>query len=272
MWFFIIIAFIVLLYLFLISPAIRKHPQKQNINNLYVAHRGLHNIEQGIPENSILSFKNAMKHGFAIEIDIHLTKDGQVVIFHDDNLKRVCKVDKIIEDTTLEELSEYTLCGTSEKIPTLEQLLKIANDKTMLVIEFKCNTKNYKSLCEKADEILKKYDVPYIVQSFNPLAIRWYKLNRAEVCRGQLSTNFLARNKKINILEAICGLLLLNFLSRPDFISYENKYFKSFARRICIKLGAISAGWTISSQNELDNCLNKYSIYIFENFIPNKKV
>ena len=270
MWIIITVLALFLLYIFLICPCLRSHPDKNLCKKLYVAHRGLHNIDEGIPENSIKAFENAIKHNVAIEIDIHLTKDSKVVIFHDDNLNRVCGIDGIIEDMTLEQLSKCKLLGTEEKIPTLEQLLEICTDKTVLVIEFKCSPTAYKELCIKANEILSKHNVKYIVQSFNPLAMRWYKLNRKDICRGQLSSNFL-RDKSKKPIEILCGFLLFNFFSRPDFISYNYQYKNNISRKICVFLGAISAAWTIKSQNVLTKNLSEYDIFIFEDFLPTKK-
>ena len=183
-----VIAIILLIYLFLICPALRKNPEKELCKELYVAHRGLHDIDAGIPENSLPAFRMAMENGYAVEIDIHVTKDEKVVIFHDDNLKRVCGEDRLIEDLTLEELSKYTLSGTEYKIPQLHELLDICDDKSVLVIELKCMPHNYKKLCENTNRILNRYNVKYVVQSFNPLAMCWYKKNNKKIIE-QKQTN-----------------------------------------------------------------------------------
>ncbi len=266
-WLFIVIT-VLLLILFLLCPTLRQHPDKKLCKNLYVAHRGLHDIENGIPENSLLAYKNALAHGYAIEIDIHITKDGKVAVFHDDDLKRMCGVDKKIEDLTEKELKKYFLLDTKEKIPMLEEVLDIVDGKVCLVIEFKCNQNNYKQLCIAANEILKNYKGKYIVQSFNPLAMGWYKNNRKDICRGQLSSHFI-KSKNKDLVKILIGYLLLNVISRPDFISYNHKFTNVLQRRICIMLGAISAGWTFRNQKELDKHKNEYQIYIFEGFIPN---
>ena len=269
MWIIFTVVILLIIWLFLISPALRKHPDKEIFTGLHIAHRGLH--DTNTPENSISAFKKAIECGFAIEIDIHVTKDDRIVIFHDDNLKRVCGEDKHIESMTLDELSRYRLLDTDEKIPTLEQLLDICSKDTVLVIEYKCTPSNYKRLCENADRVLSRYNVKYIVQSFNPLAMYWFKKNKKEICRGQLATDFIREEKK-GIIEILCGFLLFNFISRPDFISYDIKYPNVPQRKICIMLGALTAGWTVKSQKELDNCKKRYDAYIFEDFIPIKIV
>jgi hypothetical protein len=268
----IILAVIVILlgfWFFLISPALRKHPDSELCKNMYVAHRGFHNKEKGIPENSLAAFTAAMDNGYAIEIDIHTTKDGEVVIFHDDTTDRMCGVSGVIEQMTLEELKRLSLGDTNEKIPTLSELLEICRKDTVLVIEYKCTPKNYKILCEKADIILSKYNVKYIVQSFNPFAMGWFKKNKKDILRGQLATYFIKENKK-NFVRILCGFLLFNFVSRPDFVSYKVSFTNTLPRRICALLGCINAGWTIRDQDTLDKYKKHYSIYIFENFTPKK--
>ena len=85
-----VVAVILALFLFLVFPSLRKHPDLEVLDNLYIAHRGLHGLSENTPENSLEAYKKAVEFGYAIEIDIHLTKDGEVVVFHDDTLNRVC--------------------------------------------------------------------------------------------------------------------------------------------------------------------------------------
>ncbi len=258
-----------LLLLFLICPTLRNHPDRTLLNNMYIAHRGFHTSDSEVPENSLSSFKKAIENGYDIEIDIHVTKDGKVAVFHDDTLKRMCGKNIAIETLSSIELKKFRLLESNETIPMLEDVLTLVDGKVCLVIEYKCDAKNYERLCVAADKVLKNYIGKYIVQSFNPLAMMWFKNNRPEILRGQLSTNF-TKQKNNSLLRTLIGLLLLNFLSRPDFISYDIKYTNAVQRRICICLGAASVGWTFKSQESLDKYKNKYSAYIFEKFIPKR--
>ncbi len=90
------------------------------LRNSNIAHRGLHNSE--VPENSMAAFKAGMAQGYPIEIDVHLTTDGKVVIFHDHNTKRVCGVDGEIQKMTYAETQELRLLGTEERIPLLSTI------------------------------------------------------------------------------------------------------------------------------------------------------
>ena len=79
-----------------------------NLKNLVIAHRGIHN-NLNIPENSIKAFKRALDKNIPIEIDIHLTKDNKLVVFHDKNLFRMTGVNKLIRKCNYNELKELRL-------------------------------------------------------------------------------------------------------------------------------------------------------------------
>lgn len=256
---------IIALILFLIFPSLRKHPDLKHLKGLYIAHRGLHNIAAGIPENSIPAFKAAANRGFAIEIDIHLSSDGQVVVFHDDTAQRVCGVNKKICNMTLSEIKELLLFGTSCHIPTLKECLDEIDGKVPLLIEFKYDG-NSAALCKAANEVLKGYKGKYFVQSFYPQNLYYFRKHRKDICRGQLSCNFKgeALHKKLS------SMLLYNFISRPDFISFQHTDKNNFFFRLVVKLGALDVGWTFQSLEQLEKNGEAFSTYIFENFIPKK--
>lgn len=261
----IIILALLALFLFLVCPSLRRHEERKNVPGMIVAHRGLHSIFENTPENSMPAFDRAIELGIAIETDIHITSDNKVVIFHDNNLKRMCGVDAIVEDKTFKELTSLKLLDTEYTIPSFEDFLKRVDGKVPLLIELKTESpKTCKRLCEAADKLLCDYKGKYYIQSFYPPALYWYRRHRKNVFRGQLSSGNLGKGIAMKLLSC----LLLNFLSRPDFISYEIYHEKNFFRRICILLGAASFGWTFRSQEELDKYKNSFPARIFEQFIP----
>lgn len=256
------LAVLLLLILFLIFPASRRHPAREHLRGKYIAHRGLHGDD--IPENSLAAFRNAAEQGYIIENDIHLTADGEVVVFHDDTLKRMCGVDAKVEEKTLAELKELRLGGTDAQIPTLRECLDTVAGSVPLLIEFKVVDGNTAALCEAADKILAAYNGEYFVQSFYPQVLLWYRRNRKEVCRGQLAEPFQGEALHRRML----GLMLFNFLARPDFVAYEHTAALYPMRRLVIALGAHPVCWTIRSQSDLDAARGHFETYIFENFIP----
>lgn len=251
------------LLLFLIHPSRRNHSDLDILCGLYIAHRGLHNKENGIPENSLEAFRAAANYGFAIENDIHLTADGQVVVFHDGTTGRMCGVNKKISEMTLSEIKELRLIGTDYTIPTLKECLEVVDGKVPILIEFKRDGK-VKELCAAANEILKDYKGKYFIQSFYPQVLCWYKKHKKEVCRGQLSSSFNGDP----FYKRLAGLLLYNFISRPDFVSYQHTDGDYIPRKIVSRLGAFPVGWTFSSKEETEKGKKHFKTFIFENYIP----
>lgn len=151
----------------------KKEKVLNNINPLFlkgICHRGLHN--DIYTENGLNAFENALNHNMAIELDVHLTKDNQIVVIHDSELKRVTGKEGIVENLTLNELNEYKLLD-GEKIPTLQEVFSLIQEKIPIVIELKVYNKNYKSLAKKVKEELKtiKDKKNIILISFDPRAL-----------------------------------------------------------------------------------------------------
>ena len=261
-----VIAFIVLIliciFLFLIFPSLRRHPDRQVLSGLKIAHRGYHDNNKTVPENSLLSARLAMEKGYAIENDIHLTADGEVVVFHDDTLDRVCGVNGLIEEKTLAQLKELRLAGTKEQIPTLKEFLDTVDGAVPLLIEIKCSGPACYEICKKTSEILKSYKGKYLVQSFYPPALGWFKKHRPDVLRGQLSCEF----PKDAFYKKLLSALLYNFISRPDFVSYKIEDSKNIFRKLVTFFGAMPVGWVFRSDKQVQEYGKHYETYIFEYF------
>ena len=268
-WLLLIPAVLAGLWLFMLWPARRPHPQAETFRGLLVAHRGLHNGAAGVPENSLPAYEAAIARGFGIEIDLHLTADGRLVSFHDDTLDRVCGVSGRPEAMTLSELRQLRLGDTDCVIPTLEEVLALVDGRVPLLIEYKSVGGNDDALCAAADAILRDYKGIYRIQSFYPLALRWYRKNRPDIARGQLSSCFRKEPDR-NAAKVLLGFLIVNFLTRPDFISYDHHYPRAVGLRVCRALGAETAAWTITDPAALERCREQYDVCIFEGFIPEK--
>lgn len=262
-----IVAAIVILYLLMIMPRILHKPDMSAFYGRLYAHRGLHDNTSDAPENSLAAFGKAVEDGYGIELDIQLTKDGQVVVFHDDTLKRVCGIEGKVCDYTYEQLQEFRLCDSDERIPLFTDVLSLVNGKVPLIVEFKGNSTDM-SLCPVADAILQDYKGVYCMESFNPLIVAWYRKNRPAVVRGQLSESFFSEGKK-TVLNFVLQNLLLNFYAKPDFIAYKWSDYKTLARRICRKFyGTVAVTWTIQSGEAYEASKEHFDLFIFDSFIP----
>lgn len=277
----IILVSICLLYLWMIHPQNLKDEKWEGFRHYYYAHRGLHDSQSNIPENSMAAFLKAVENGYGIELDVQLTKDGIPVIFHDEKTGRLLRdekgavVNKVLTELTLEELERYHLLASEEKVPLFEDVLKLVDGKVPLIVELKVanSSTDTNGLCSKADLLLQKYHGLYYVESFHPACVNWYHKNRPEIIRGQLAERPNAQAKrKMCIAMTIMQYLLTNFITRPNFIAYNHHNRHNLSRMLCHCLFKNPAvAWTIRSKEELEDNCKYFDYFVFEHFIPNSK-
>ena len=278
------------LYLLMIRPRVKGRPDRKPFLKVLYAHRGLHDNKSDAPENTMAAFKKAVDAGFGIECDVQLTKDGIPVIFHDFTLARCARYpegeipkDAVVNadgtlgvkgkviDYTYEELLRFHILESDERIPRFKDFLKLVDGKVPIIVELKIEFKDL-SVCPKVDLLLKGYKGLYCVESFNPLGVYWYRINRPNVLRGQLSDEFHKDSPEEfkGILYFVLTKLLFNFVTKPDFIAFNRKYPDSISLVLCRKLfGCTTAAWTIKSQEQLREAkAKKFDIFIFDSFMP----
>lgn len=231
------------------------------------AHRGLWN--ENIPENSLAAFDLAAKSGYGIELDIQLSKDGRIVVFHDFSLKRMCGVSRQVSSLTLAELKTLRLAGTNQQIPTLVEVLQLIDGRVPLLIELKGEDIDT-TLCSKAAKILDNYRGQFSVESFNPIILSWFKNYRPRYARGQLVTDLIKEKRKGNkFLSFVLSHMLLNFLSRPDFIAIDQKYQDKLSFKICTGLFHAKAFvWTVRNPKQYVAAHRSGKFTIFEKITP----
>ncbi|MBQ6887906.1 MAG: glycerophosphodiester phosphodiesterase [Lachnospiraceae bacterium] len=271
LWIGFIVLFLVAVYLYAIMPRMIKRPDRTPFEGKLYAHRGLFDNETDAPENSLPAFAKAAENGFGIEMDIQLTKDKIPVVFHDFTLRRACRTSGKVIDYTYEELKNLELFRSQEHIPTLEEALEVIGGRVPIIVELKIEWRDYR-VCRIADEILRKYKGAYAIESFNPLALLWYRKNHKEVVRGQLADHFRKEGTANVPFYFLLHYLTLNFLTKPDFIAYNHKYSKNMSRQICRYLfGAAAAGWTIKNEEQLKAAKENFDWFIFDGFIPKER-
>lgn len=270
----ILMIFVLLLCIYILGtlPRFSRKKETQAFCHCLFAHRGLFTSDQRIPENSMKAFQEAVQHGYGIELDIQRTKDNKIVVFHDHTLTRMCGIDLPVCELTYKELQKFTLMNSKEHIPLLQDVLNLVNGQVPLLVEIKLPT--VKTLtCRLADELLQNYSGKYCIESFNPLALRWYKKNRKEIIRGQLSANLTKPVAKGGyFLSFLVKYLLLNFLGKPDFISYcyKDQHNISFLLQKYIYKTPVFA-WTVRSSLVFKKQKNCFDSIIFDSFIPAKE-
>jgi glycerophosphoryl diester phosphodiesterase len=257
------------LWLFMIWPGNRRK-EMQKYTKVWYAHRGLHDDAKA--ENSMSAFAAAKEMGFGIELDVRLSSDGELVVFHDATLDRVVGREGKVIDFTAEELSKMSLSGTADGIPTLRQVLDLIDGAVPLLIEIKMGS-GESGVAEKFLEVIEGYKGDYIVESFHPFALKTVKKARPDILRGILSYEYMKDERyKGKIIFRLSQNLELNFLSRPDFISYDHNGYNVPKLRLVHRLFKTPlVAWTVRSQEE-ENAAREhgFSAVIFENYIPER--
>lgn len=202
----------------------------------YIAHRGLFDNESEAPENSIPAFQRAVQQGYGIELDVQLTTDNRLVVFHDETLQRMCGFDKKLTECSYDELKHYRLAKSDEKIPLFDEVLKVIDGKVPLIVEVKSEG-DWKKTTQLMAERMDSYQGCYCMESFHPFAVKWFKDHR------------------------------------PDFIAYNHLWKKDFSYTLCRKLfKPENVAWTIKNQKELEEAEKTFDVIIFDSFIPKKRL
>ncbi len=225
----------------LLAPGKADREQKKPFRGRNYAHRGLHSEDKSVPENSLEAFDKAASAGYGIELDVQLSRDGQVVVFHDDELKRVCGDPRRVDEVDWSELKEMKLCGTEQTVPLFSTVLETVNGRSPLIVELKTGRRN-DELCRKTCETLAGYKGNYCIESFDPRIVAWFRKNAPEIIRGQLAAPASEyKNKKP--LPFLLSHVLLNVIARPHFIAYKIGR-RPLSVRISELMGAMKVGWT----------------------------
>jgi len=212
--------------------------------NLFYAHRGLYDNRNGVPENSLPAFRAAAEKGYGVELDVQLSSDGAVVVFHDDTLDRVCGVHGDVGEFSLADLQRMKLLDTEETIPLFTDVLAVLRQGAgPVIVELKSGRRN-NELCEKTRDLLRGYPGVYCVESFDPGIIDWFRKNAPEVIRGQLAQPAEAYSPDTpRLLARLLAGCRFSFRNRPDFIAYRIGPRPSRVLRMR-KKGVLLIGWT----------------------------
>jgi len=253
------LAVLAALYLILIRPTGRNMPEALRCD---YAHRGLHGGE--IPENSMAAFAAACDAGYGIELDVQLSRDGEVMVFHDDTLTRMTGRDARLASLTAAELAGLRLGGTDAGIPRFSEVLALVRGRVPILVELKGESLDT-SLCEKTAALLRDYAGAYCFESFNPLLVGGMKKYLPEARRGILYTNVCKAKGKVSALNMLLTAMALNIAAKPDFVAYDKAERGAFAVRIAAGFfGAERFVWTMHGDAERADAAARGEHAIFE--------
>lgn len=263
---FIIAVIISVLYTLMLIRPVPCRVHDSSLDTDY-AHRGLHG---DVPENSLAAFEAAAGEGYGIELDVQLSRDGEVMVFHDYTLSRMTGVGGKLSELTATELSELRLDGTNECIPCFSEVLSLVNGRVPLLVELKGEDLD-SALCVRVAELLKDYSGAYCIESFNPVLLGKIAKLLPGAYRGILYTNVVRDKKRWSAINIALTLMATNIIARPHFIAYNEKNRNSLPVRICTRLfGAGRFVWTVRTPEEWHEAKKRGEHSIFEGFLPEK--
>ena len=221
------------------------------IKHLPIAHRGLHNDK--ISENSREAFKSAAINNYAIECDVVLSKDHEVVVIHDENLKRLCSTNLNVSDLYMSELREFTINNTESNIISLDEMLHIVNASVPIIIEIKGNYSPY--IENRIYEIIRSYTGKVAIKSFNIAYIQWICEFLPFLTKGLIVDR--NNNNNLSILD-----MNLDFISCD--IDFIDSNFMSKVRKKNIPI----ITWTVDSFEKKQKAKMYSDNIIFEKIVP----
>ena len=272
----IILIILLLVYAELIRPNLPKRDITPLMGRDY-AHRGYWNTndpgEENRPENSLAGFRAAVEKDYGIELDVHLTKDGHLVVHHDDSLKRLTGVDIRIADSTLAEIRACKL-PNGEPVPTYDEVLDTVAGRIPMIVEVKVENRNHDALSKAVYERMQRYDGPWCMESFDPRAVKWFRMNAPEIIRGQLAFDSAGKGKNFKewTRNLYIASMLQNFLARPDFVAFSASSVKwhSLPIHLLRLMKPWFVAWTVRSQADMDKWRGQWDLQIFEKFEARK--
>jgi glycerophosphoryl diester phosphodiesterase len=230
-----------------------------------VAHRGLW-AKDGAPENSLAAFQAACQAGYGIELDVQLSADGEAMVFHDDDLKRMTGVEGRLRDRNAADLAELRLAGTDERIPTLMDTLAIVGQRAMVHVELKTPYGEVGPLEQRTHDILIDHSGPACVIGFNPYSHAWFADRFPGVLRGLDSYDY----KRAPYLgdeqrEAFARLEHVS-IARPHFLALSVEMLPNERAAKLRAQGMPVIAWTVRDPARWEEVKEHCDNLIFEGF------
>jgi glycerophosphoryl diester phosphodiesterase len=228
-----------------------------------IAHRGLHDLNKKVWENTLSAFRRAVDKNFSIECDVHITADRVPVIIHDGDLKRLTGTDGFVWQRTGAEMQALKVGGTKDHVPTLAEMLDLVRGKVPLVIELKGIAGHDEGLVEAVAAQLKNYNGKVAIMSFDHWLIRDFKKYMPDVPAG-----LTAYGKDGKLIEAHFAMLAHDLAFTSYAAGDLPNPFVSFVREK-LKMPVIT--WTITDQPAIDLTFKSADQMTFEGFDPDRK-
>jgi glycerophosphoryl diester phosphodiesterase len=216
------------------------------------AHRGLWS-QKGAPENSLAAFAAAADAGYAIELDVRLAGDGEVMVFHDEGLERMVGRQGRLADHSAAELGAMRLNNTREPIPTLAEVLALVAGRSLIHVELKTRPGEEGPLDAAVAALIEGYHGPIAVIGFNPWSHAWWAKHRPAVLRG------LDCRDQDRLAESV-------EIGRPHFLALSVDMLAGAPARAAREAGFPVVAWTVRSETQAAEIAGLCDNLIFESF------
>jgi glycerophosphoryl diester phosphodiesterase len=228
-----------------------------------IAHRGLHSSAAGRPENSLAAFEHACVLGFPIELDVRLTRDRAMVVFHDRTLDRMTGVHARVDQLPVAEVTARSLAGTPERVPLLNDALELVAGRVPLLLHLKCEALS-PVLEDGVRVALRDYAGEVAIQAFQARALWQLRRRGEERPIGRLS----AQRAVAPSVPRFGGRMLSNHLTQPEFVGCRVEALPRRGVRYWQARGVTTLAWTVRSPAEATHAMRWADNYIFEGFVP----
>lgn len=228
-----------------------------------LAHRGLHDVLLGRPENTMPAFEAAREADVGVELDVMLTADHEVVVVHDDDLDRLTGRKLRVSQSAWQELRRVPVLRTEHTIPRLAEVLEAVGGRIPVMVEVKNPRASVGRLEAAVRRIVAPFDDDVAVASFNPRTVQWFARNAPRLLRGQAA----GRLRDVPVpwpVKAYLRSLVSNHWTRPHFVSFELAGLPHQAASRWRRRGLPLITWTVRGEADLHKARSVADNLIFE--------
>lgn len=229
-----------------------------------IAHRGLHDLNDRVWENTLPAFQRAVDAGFAIECDVRLTQDQIPVIFHDDQLKRLTGTEGFVWQRTAAEMAALRIGTTLDHPPTLSQALELVDGRVPMVVELKGHPGHDDGLVRAVGRVLRRYRGKVAIMSFDHWLIRDFEKH----CPG-IPGGLTAWGEREHEIEAHFAMLAHGIAFTSYAVDHMPNRFTDFVRD---RLGLPVISWTVRDEAAVARSAAHAHQMTFEGFDPDAAV
>ncbi len=237
-----------------------------------IAHRGLHDASAGVIENTESAVQAALEAGYAIEVDLQLTADGEAAVFHDYTLDRLTRASGPVRERSVAELKQIAFKDCGDRIQTLSELLEQVDGRAALMLEIKSGWRDIGRLEERVAEVVSAYDGPATIISFDPQSLALVRALAPQLPRGLVSGRYGREYPEWKTLPFHRRLSLRHGEeiadANPHFLHFHVKGLPYGPTRLFRKLGRPVLTWTVRTEEDRRKAARFADQIVFEGFRP----